>query len=48
MERCQNPAKYTLEKIRAVAPSMRYAGGDFQKWQKDAREKFRHSGAGKG
>ena len=40
MERNQNPAKHTLDLIRATEPAMRYRGGDFEKWQKDAREKL--------
>ncbi len=40
MERNQDPAKHTLKMIRAVKPSMCFTGGDFKKWQKDARKKL--------
>lgn len=40
MERSKNPAQHTLKEIKKIEPCMRYRGGDFEEWQKKAREKL--------
>ena len=41
MERSQNPVKNVLSLTKKIVPSMRFSGGDFKKWQKDAEEKLK-------
>lgn len=40
MERNQNPYIYTLKAMKGIEPSMRYHGGDFARWQQQARAKL--------
>lgn len=40
MERNQNPVKHTLDETKKIEPCMRYRGGSFAEWQKEARRKL--------
>ncbi len=40
MDRNQNPVKYVLKEAEKITPALRYNGGDFTKWQAEARQKL--------